>query len=112
MAGESGILWLLNKLTKGVVILLALVLVVILFIPLFRQSQRLSEEKYNLEQQVKSLEAENKALQEHAAALSRDPKAVERVAREKMGWAKPDEKIYRFEQPKIPVSNNNAAVPK
>ncbi len=107
MAGETGILWLLNKLTKGVLVLLALVLVVALFIPLFRQSQRLSEEKYNLEQQIKKLEAENKALQEEAAALSRDPKAVERVAREKMGWAKPDEKVYRFEQPR-PASNNVA----
>jgi cell division protein FtsL len=97
---ESGIVWLLNKLTKGVLILLALAVVIAMFIPLFRQSQRLSEEKLHLDQQIKQLEAENKKLEAEAAALSRDPKAVERVAREKLGWAKPDERIYKFEQPK------------
>src|ERR1043166_1888205 len=112
MTKESGILWLLNKLTKGVVVLLALVIVVALFIPLFRQSQRLSEEKYNLEQEIKTLEAENKALEQEAAALSRDPKAVERVAREKLGWAKPEEKIYRFEQPKQKPASNNVPLQK
>lgn len=112
MADQGGILWLLNKLTKGVFVLLALVIVVALFIPLFRQSQRLSEEKYQLEQEVKALEAENKALEEEAAALSRDPKSVERVAREKMGWARPEEKVYRFEQPKQKPASNNVPPPK
>ena len=100
MPNEGGILWLLNKLTKGVLLLLVLAIVVALFIPLFRQSQRLSEERANLEQQIRIIEAENKRLEAEALALSRDPQHVERVAREKMGWAKPEEKVYRFEQPK------------
>ena len=93
MANPGGFLWLVNKLTKGVFVLLALALMVTLFIPLFRQSQRLSEEKFNLEQQIKVVETENKRLQEEAMALASDPRCVERVAREKMGWAKPDEKV-------------------
>jgi len=97
---EGGLLRFLNKLTKAVLVLLALVIVVALFIPLLRKSQRLAEQKYQIEQQIKQLEADNKRLEAEAAALSRDPKTVERVAREKMGWAKPDEKVYRFEPPK------------
>jgi cell division protein FtsL len=97
---ETGVLWILNKLTKGMLILLALAVIVALFVPLFRQSQRLTEEKFSLDQQIKQLETENRKLEAEAAALSRDPKAVERVAREKMGLAKPDERIYKFEQPK------------
>jgi cell division protein FtsL len=97
---EHGVLWLLSKLTRVALAVLVLVLVVTLFIPLFRKSQRLSEEKYNLEQQIQQHESENKRLETEAAALSRDPKAVERVAREKLGWARPDEKVYRFEPPK------------
>ncbi|MFW6413989.1 MAG: FtsB family cell division protein [Verrucomicrobiota bacterium] len=36
--------------------------------------------------------------------LKTDPEAVERVAREKFGWSKDNEHIYRFED--APESNN------
>lgn len=110
MSNEGGILWLLNKFTKGVLLLAALVIVVALFIPLFQKSQRLREERYDLERQIKTIEAENKRLEEEAAALSRDPKAIERVARERLGWARPEERVYRFETPKpsAPTTNRPA----
>lgn len=109
MPTNGGLLSLLNKFTKGVILLVILAVVVTLFIPLFRESQGLRERKYDLEQQIKLLEAENKRLQEEATALSRDPKAVERVAREKMGWAKPNEKVYRFEPVKPNAASNDSS---
>ena len=109
MPHEGGILWLLNKFTKGVILLVILAFVVAMFIPLFRQSQGLREQRYELEQEIKALEAENKRLQEEASALARDPRAVERVAREKMGWAKPEEKVYRFEPVKPQTPTNKPA---
>jgi cell division protein FtsB len=32
-------------------------------------------------------------------SMQNDPKTVERLAREKLGWAKTNEMVIRFEQP-------------
>jgi cell division protein FtsB len=40
-------------------------------------------------------------------ALSNDPKAIERLAREKLGYAKPGETVIRFEE----ATNNVVAPP-
>ena len=47
-----------------------------------------------------------KQLKTSIDALKRDPKTVERLARETLGYAKPGETVIRFEEPS---TNNTAA---
>jgi cell division protein FtsB len=49
--------------------------------------------------------AKSRQLQAQIDALRNDPKTVERLMREKLGYAKPDETVIRFEP-----STTNAAV--
>jgi cell division protein FtsB len=41
----------------------------------------------------------SKELKAQIDALANDPKTVERLAREKLGYAKPDETVVHFETP-------------
>jgi hypothetical protein len=44
-------------------------------------------------------------LREQIHSLQTDPDAIERVAREKLGWCREDEKIYHFD-PVTPEEND------
>jgi len=93
-----------DKLTRAAIWLLVVagvVGVVVLFTPLFRQKERLHKELIRLDSQIEKAHQENKQLEASVKLLSRDPKAVERLAREKLGYAKPGETIIRF----IPGTN-------
>lgn len=50
------------------------------------------------EEEVKILnqEGENEFLREQNHRLQHDPRAIERVAREKFGWSEKGEKIYDY----------------
>ncbi len=54
--------------------------------------QKRAEDK-QLQQEIKQLEQENGALREHVERLKSDPDAIEREAREKLHYAKPNEVI-------------------
>ena len=59
---------------------------------------------------ITKLNDENKSLAEQVHALKTDPEAIERVAREQMGLARPGEIIYRIpESPK--TADSPAATP-
>jgi cell division protein FtsB len=99
MTVDSGI-W--NRLTQLVVALLvAAVLVGVGFwyVPLIRQNERMRKEVARLEEETAREAARGRELDERIHALTRDPAAVERAAREKLNLSKPDETIFRFEEP-------------
>ena len=48
----------------------------------------------DLAKQVSALKAENETLLAEIAALKRDPLVIEKLAREKLGYARPGEVIY------------------
>jgi len=52
-----------------------------------------------LETELQKEMENSKQLQAQIDALRNDPKTVERLAREKLGYAKPDETVVRFETP-------------
>jgi cell division protein FtsB len=64
--------------------------------------QKRAEDKL-LQKQIKELQRENAQLQEHVDRLKSDPDAIEREAREKLHYAKPNEVIVamppRAQQP-------------
>ena len=91
-------LW--GKLTRAVIflILLAGVLGVLLwYAPLIQRNERMRKEVLRLEGQIQQEEATAKQVKTSIDALSRDPKAVERLVRERLGYAKAGETVIRFE---------------
>jgi cell division protein FtsB len=69
-----------------------------------RRSQR---EAIQIQQEIKRLDEKNRELQEHVKALKTDPAAIERIAREEMGLARPGELIFKVPaKPGEPSSAN------
>jgi cell division protein FtsL len=58
-----------------------------------RNSQKEIEE---LRGEIQRLNQENEQLTEHVNALKTDPEAIEKVAREQMGLARPGELIFKL----------------
>ena len=97
-----------SKLTK-IVIALAVIAVLLLFamwdFPLIQQNERMRAEILRLNQQLGQEKEKSRQLQTQMDVLAHDPKTVERLAREKLGYARSDETIIRFE----PTPTNNPA---
>lgn len=73
-----------------------LLLVVVWYAPVIKHNERMRKEKLELDRKIagevevsKKLDAQTKALQ--------DPRTVERLAREKLSYAKPGEIVIHFE---------------
>jgi cell division protein FtsB len=49
-----------------------------------------------LDDQLQQEEAKSKQLQTQIEALRNDPKTIERLTREKLGYARPDETVVLF----------------
>lgn len=89
-----------NKLTKLVWALLLLAGLLGLagsYLPLIRQNERMRKEVQRLDTQTRKENETGKQLKTSIEALRNDPKAVERLAREQLGYAKPGETVVRFE---------------
>lgn len=61
-----------------------------------RHSMKQSAE---IQKQIEQLNKQNQELQKHVQSLKTDPSAIERIAREDMGLARPGEYIFKI-QPK------------
>ena len=91
-----------DKLTRVVVFLVfiaGILLVAIWYLPLIKQNERYRKEILRLDNLIQKEEDTGKQLRTSIDALRYDPKAVERLAREKLGYAKPGETVIRFEEP-------------
>lgn len=91
-----------DRLTKVVFVLLfvaAAALIFLSYLPLIRQNERMRQEVLRLETELERERALNRELMQSIEALRNDPKTVERLAREKLGLARPGETVVRFEEP-------------
>jgi cell division protein FtsB len=98
-----------NKLTRVVVLLLVLAGLVgigVWYLPLIQQNARMRKEIERLEEKVRKEKETKKQLDATIDAL-RDPKAVERLIRNLLYYAKSNEIVIRFEEP-----GTNSAVPR
>jgi cell division protein FtsB len=89
-----------SKLTRLVTILLCLagVLGVALWYrPVINQNEQLRRRILRLDTQIAKAEENNRALSRKIESLRYDPKAVERLARERLSYARPNETVIRFE---------------
>ncbi len=92
-----------DKLSRLVIFLLfvaGLFAVAIWYLPLIKQNQRYRERILSLDAQIQKEEETGKQLRASIEALKHNPKAIERVARETFGYAKPGETVIYFESPR------------
>ena len=90
-----------DKLTRLVIFLLfvaGLLGLAIWYLPLIKQNERMRREILRLDAQIKKEKETSKQSQASIDALRYDPKALERLARERLGYAKPGETVIRFEE--------------
>ena len=90
-----------DKLTRVVIFLLlvaGLLLVAVWYLPLIRQNERMRKEVLRHDTQIQKEEEAGKQLKASIETLRTDPKAVERLAREKLGYAKAGETVIHFEE--------------
>jgi cell division protein FtsB len=99
-----------DKLAKLIVFLLllaALLGLALWYLPLIQRNERMRKEILSLEAEFKKEEEAYKRMRSSMDAL-RDPRTVERLAREKLSFARTGETIIRFE---APATNNVSAPP-
>ena len=94
---DLGIWSKLTKVVVGLVVLAFLLLIGMCYLPLIHQNERMRREILRLDTQLQKEEEKSKQLKTEIEALRTDPKAIERLTREKLGYAKPDETVVRFE---------------
>ena len=90
-----------DKLTRLVVFLLfvaGLLGLAVWYLPLIQQNERMRKEILRLGAQIAKEEETGKRLKSSIDALNHDPKAMERLARERLGYAKPGETVIKFEE--------------
>ena len=98
-----------DKLTRVVIVLLLIAGVAgigVWYFPLIQQNERIRKRVLELDLKVQKEMETKKQLTAALEAMSNDPKAVERLAREKLGYAKPGETVIKFEE----TSTNRTAI--
>ena len=94
---DLGIWSKLTKVVVGLVVLALLLLIGMYYLPLIHQNERMRREIMRLDAQLQKEEEKSKQLKAEIEALRNDPKTIERLTREKLGYARPDETVVRFE---------------
>jgi cell division protein FtsB len=81
----------------GLVVLAFLLLIGMCYLPLIQQNERMRREILRLDAQLQKEEEKSRQLKTEIEVLRNDPKTIERLMREKLGYARPDETVVRFE---------------
>lgn len=89
-----------SKLSQAVLVLVALAVLVFIILAYqkpIQQNERMRREILRLDTELQKQDAISKQLRAEIDALRNDPATVTRLAREKLGYAKSDETVIRFE---------------
>jgi len=87
----------LTKAAVALVVVAFALLIGMYYLPLLQQNERMRADILRLQTQLQIEEAKSRQLQAQIDELRNDPAAVERLAREKLGYAKPGETVIHFE---------------
>jgi len=91
-----------ENLTRVVMFLIfgaLLLLVAVCYAPVIKQNERMRKEKLELDSKVAAELEVSRRLDAQTRALQ-DPRTVERLARERLSYAKPGEIVIHFTEPK------------
>ena len=89
-----------SKLTQAVIALVAVAILLLIgmtYLPLIQQNERMRADILKLDNELQQQREIARQLQTEIDELRNDPKTVERLAREKLGYARPDETVVHFE---------------
>ena len=93
---DLGIWSKLTKVVVGLVVLAVLLLIGMCYLPLIQQNERMRTQILKLDDQLSRRRRNPSQLQSQIDALRNDPKTIERLTREKLGYARPDETVVLF----------------
>jgi len=96
-----------DKLTRVIVFLLlaaAVLGIALWYSPVIKQNEAMRKDRLELDKKIEKELEVSKKLETSIKALQ-DPRTVERLAREKLSYAKPGETVIHFE---TPATNNSA----
>jgi cell division protein FtsB len=96
-----------DKLTRVILFLLVVagfVAVGLWYLPNFQQNQAMRRRILELDTQIEHEGRVEKQLKQSIDALRNDPRTLERLARERLGYGKPGETIFRFDDAAPPGS--------
>lgn len=91
-----------SKLTQAVAVLVAVAILLLIgmtYLPLIQQNEQMRRRIDALDAEVEKQRQISRQLESELDALRSDPKTVERLAREKLGYAKADETVVHFDAP-------------
>jgi cell division protein FtsB len=89
-----------SKLTNVVVALVVLAVLLLIgecYLPVIQENARMQRQIWKLEAELKAEQQKSQQLQGQIDALQNDPRTVERLTREKLGYARPNETVIYFE---------------
>ena len=87
----------LSQLVIGLIVAACLMGVFFWYLPVFQQNARMRQHLLDLQSQIKVEEEKKAQLDTAIRNLRDDPKTLERLAREKLGYAKPGETVIYFD---------------
>jgi len=99
MSADLGIWSKLTKAVVGLLVVAGLLLLAMCYTPLIRQNERYRREILRLDSLIAHEEMVIRQQREALETLRTDPRAIERLARERLGYARPGETVIRFEPP-------------
>jgi len=102
---ELGIWSKLTQIAIGLVVLAVLLLIFMCYKPLIEENERMRREILKLDAEIQTQEKVSADLSSQINILRNNPKTIERLTREKMSYAKPDETVIYFEAPVTNLAN-------
>ena len=99
MKVDLGIWSWLAQAVVALVAVAALLLIGVTYLPLIQKNEQMRRRIDGLDAELEKQRQTAKELQAEFDALRNDPKTVERLAREKLGYALADETVIHFEPP-------------
>lgn len=100
LSAPMNVIW--DRLARLVVFLLfiaGLLGVFFWYLPLIQENQRYRKALFDLDRELVEEERRGRQLRASIEGMQNDPKVIERLAREKLGWARTNEMVIRFENP-------------
>lgn len=86
----------LSKLITLLLVVAGLVAVAAWYLPVIEQNEKMRRQLLVLEEEIRNEEARAKKLKAEVDAM-RDPRTIERLARERLSFARSGETVIRFE---------------
>lgn len=99
MSAAPGIWSRLTQVVVCLIVIAVLLLLAMCYLPLIRQNERFRREILRHDGLIAREEAVARQTREALEILRTDPRAVERLARERLGYARPGETVIWFEAP-------------